>query len=243
MTRGITFQLDDTAFQAALVQYAEVSRRTIPDICNKKALFIARGALRNTPRVPVSKIEEELGKIVRVTDMGKRGHLVKRSALAGVFGKSGPLAALILTAKRSRLGQDSIFKGKTRAQGRADMAKAVLAFVRDRRRSVAFLASGWIQAIRTLSPLVKGKAGIPAFTPGVRQWGRRKGEAKPATQGWSPAATIVNQTGITDEESRALAVYGIPALQQAINTETASMLEEVEKRMKEGAHEAGIQTR
>jgi len=52
-------------FNETLRKYAEYSSRTLPQIVNEKAFFIARAALRFTHKADIAKIKKELGETGR----------------------------------------------------------------------------------------------------------------------------------------------------------------------------------
>lgn len=220
-------------FQATLRRYALVSKRTIPEICNKKALFIARGALWHTKKANKEAIRQELlalAYIQKTAASGKTRKFLKKSAsVAGA-----PIAALLINWKRGQQGRAGLY-------GEA-MKEAVKRFIGARTRTIAFIKSGWVPAIKTLSPLVKNKSGAKPLDPQARVYGKPKGSAKPATAGlWRVAAIIENAIGAygggkeQTHHQRALDEIGEPALEQAFADETKSMQDEIEKRLREAA--------
>lgn len=245
----VNVRVDTRELNEALRRYSEVSRRTLPEICNKKALFISRRALWATHKTDPESIRSDLGRLVPATRLTKTGKTIATKKLELARGsaqgnENAPLAALILHAQLGMKGrpEESPFKGKSLSAGRAAMTKAIRKFIAARLRSIAYLASGWLPAIKTLSAIVTDKRGQPYIGSSVKQVGRPKGEATPALEGWRPVATISNEAGFTDEQARAMGVFGEPALAQAFEEETADTLQETERRMKESAHTAGIRT-
>ena len=57
---GISFKVNSREFDSALRQYVMVSRRTIPEIVNNKAFFIARRAVVKTPKADLAAIDKTL---------------------------------------------------------------------------------------------------------------------------------------------------------------------------------------
>ena len=245
----ITLRVDTHELNEALRSFSEVSRRTLPEICNKKALFIARRALWGTHKTDPESIRADLGRLVPATRITKKGKTIAYKKIELARGsaqgnENAPLAALILHAQLGMKGrpEESPFKGKSLSAGRAAMTKAIRAFIAARLRSTAYLASGWLPAIKSLSGIVTDKRGQPYIGHSVKQFGRTKGEATPAIEGWRPVATISNEAGFTDEQARAMAVFGEPALARAFQEETVDTIQETERRLKEAAEKSGIRT-
>ena len=106
-----------------------------------------------------------------------------------------------------------------------------------RRRSISYLRSGWIPAIRMLGRAAK----MPTRVPGARMKGRPKGYATWANnKNWSPVATITNATGYKKGQAEALEKYGRPALAKAFIAEMAAMKVYIENKLKKTARKSGI---
>jgi len=226
MARAVTFTIDRSAFTAALRKYVPLSKRTPAEVCNRKAYFISRRALWYTPKADKYKIAEELGSLRR-----GRVKLATRTRYTR-YGKTyeAPFVALILNA-RAKPGEGLYG---------ARMAEAIKRFLQARMRSIGFLKSGFLGAIRTLAGYVRGTSGAPPVDRSVAA-NRTLGSAIPAQgDSWSASATIINTASSKHDEKGALLKYAGPALQQAFDEEALSTMEEVEKRLKKAADEAGI---
>src|SRR5205807_1063675 len=104
-----------------------------------------------------------------------------RFLTANVF---APLAALIINARRGAKGQPGL-------RGPA-MEEAINAFVASRLRSIAFLKSGWIGAIKKMIPYADRRGG-PRQDRTAKEYGQAKGDAKPSVNsGFKARATIEN---------------------------------------------------
>lgn len=151
---------------------------------------------------------------------------------------SGEHIGKIINARRGAKGLPGLYGAK--------MAEAVATVLAARLRSVAYVKSGWLPAIKNLAPLVPKKTGAPRQDRAARQVGQEKGSAIPARPGWSVKATIVNAIGATGdrakEHSEAIKKYGEPALKKAFDFETNSMKEYMESKFKQAAKESGIRT-
>jgi len=225
MANPVSFKFDSSEFDRTLRRYREFSKKDPAEICNTKAFFIARGATRLTPKADRAKIAAELGELVK---MGKKrviSHLTRADSAAV------PLVALIINKQR----------GKGKGLYGAEMAEAMRKFIGRRMSSIAFLKSGWLPAIKALAALVPNKRGAPSLDRSAKVHGVEKGSAKPAREGgWKAVAQIVNSAGANQNNRGALITYGAPALQQAVEDETRSMLAYMEKKMKETADKAGV---
>jgi hypothetical protein len=237
---------DQSRFDASLKRYLEVThKKTLPQILNTKGFFISRGATRLTLKADRSRIEASLGRVVtanQVTTNKRTGisRVSKRKQLVIARNNSrssAPLAALILQKRTAKSGHRSPFYGKKRAAGIAAMNQKVQRMIGLRVRSRSFVASGWIPSIKKLAPLAS-RSGAPAMDESTRQYGRAKGDAKPAMPGWAPQVQITNlafgnKTSPAGRE-RGMKV-GTRGLQSSFDQETRSMDKFTEEKMKADA--------
>ena len=105
-----------------------------------------------------------------------------------------------------------------------------------RNRSISYLRSGWIPALRALG----GWAKQPRSFKGVRMKGRQKGKVKMARKTWDSHCTITNMVGHTRGQAEAAKKYVKTALQKAFNKEAQSMAKYILKKYKEAAKKSGI---
>lgn len=220
---------DQSVFDRTLEEYAEYSKRTHVEIVNTKAYYVARKAIWFTPKADVYRMKQQLGGIVTVNRLNRKGKSVKRreTQLVKSTRIDAPLAALILNARRAKDGMPGLY-------GRA-MDRAIRNLLSARYRSDAFLKSGWLESVQKLAPLVKDKGGAAPRDPAARQVGRSKGDATPAVNGNNPTAEIVNLASARRDTKAALIQYGEPGLQQALADEEASMREYIERKMQPDA--------
>ena len=219
-------------FDRTLKDYLAVNRRTLPESLNEKAYFIAGGAIRNTHKADADKIRSELGAAMTPV-IGKRGKALKRKKLSFTGKYSMSLAVAIVVAKLRKAGKEIPVAGK--------LAEMGLALIRSRLRSVGFIRSGWLPALRRLarfSQYGKLKFEMP------RQYGVAKGGVSPATASQGDWAKVViwNSAGGEAKHKQALLRYGAPGLEAAVNEETASMKSYLEKKLRQNAQTAGIKT-
>jgi hypothetical protein len=229
MSNPVSVRFSMREFDAALRKYVMLSKTAIPDIVNRKAFFIARGACRITPKADLKEIKTALGRMVTHKDKTRTLYLkIARKVDA-------PLAAVIINKRRGEKGLPGLYG--------AMMTDAIESMLAARSRSIAFLKSGWLPAIRTLQGFVKSRFGAPTLDRSAKQIGTPKGKGIPARNGWNVKAVIENAAAATHGKNKeALIKYGEPALAQAFRDETASTMREVEIRLRAAARESGIRT-
>lgn len=234
--------IDRREFDRTLAIYRTYSKRAIATIVNTKAFYIARRATVETPKAKAAAVKSGLAKEVTVKEtlLARRVRISKKGKVS--YGSwitqkhKAPLAALIINARRGRHGE----KGLSGPM----MAEAVAALLAIRLKSVAFLKSGWLPAIKRLEPYAERIGGrAPRQDRTAAVVGQEKGGAKPAKEsGWESRAIIENLAGENRDNKGALLVYGLPALQRAFDAEEASMREYIERKMLEATKAAGIAT-
>lgn len=219
---------DQRKFDEALREYVKVSSRTLATIINTKAYYIARKALWFTIKSDAWQMKTQLGGIVTVQRLTKKGKLRNRRVLQLKDSRDydAPLAAVIINARRGRAGDNGLY-------GKA-MDKAIRGLLTARARSIGFIKSGWLPSIQILAPL-SDKAGQPQIDREAKQVGRAKGTATPAKPGFDLRAEIVNLASPIRDKKGALLKYGSEGLTTAFQDETASMWDYIERKMKPDA--------
>lgn len=199
---------DQSKFDATLRQYIAVSGKEVVDVLNSKAYFVARKALWFTKKAAPKNI----------------------TALRTAATESGGL--LVGAMINRRLGAKSLpgLYGK-------DMRQAINLLIASRRRSIAFLKSGWIPAIRGLDPKAKDKHMAAPRVGGVKQIGVPKGRFKAASES-SMTARIVNSAQARSDTKSALEKIGGPALNRAFDDEAASMMAYMNRKLERHAQAA-----
>lgn len=148
--------------------------------------------------------------------------------MRGPQGKQLPmkLSEAIVRARLKRKGEPQ----PTKIEIKALVKKMIAA----RMRSIAYIKSGWLPAIAKLGAAL----GVASRGQG-RQFGKPKGSAVVAREGWRTHGSITNEA-YTRHDPKALEIYGAPALQQAVNNETTSTRVQIEKRMRQDLVKLGI---
>jgi len=208
-----TFKIDTREFDRTLRNYSAFSSRDVRTIVNTKAFYIARRAVIETPKANSKEVREFSNKL------GFKG---------------AQMAGIIINKRRGNRNEKGLY-GKP-------MAKAVAMMKAARLKSVSFLKSGWLPAIKTLQPLAE-KIGAQNVASTIRQVGKVKGAATPAGTGPVATAIIQNMADAKHDTKDALMQLGGPALQRAIDFETRSMRGYVERKLRQSASSLGIRTR
>ncbi len=196
---------DQTQFDAVLAQELQHTKRTFSEALNTHAYFIARKALWHTKKADRATVEAEL-------------------TARPNYAAADSLAEAILIARYNA-------QGGWPGSG-AEFERAIRKLVSGRLRSIAFLKSGWIPAIRILETFSVSKSGAAPRDTEARVYGQEKGSAYPAVDGEQMTARIVNDAiSKADEGGKALAKYGGAGLDLAFYSETASMKDYIEKKL------------
>lgn len=204
-----SIKIDTSEFRATLKEYKEYTKRDLATILNTKGFYIARGAARETLRVSVSKIRSEL----------RAGSSIEADA---------PLAAVIINARRGAANQKGLFGD--------ELKKAVAAFIKARIKSRAFMAAGFIPAIKAFEPFAERKNRAPKADRAVKQFGSPKGSGTPARpDSWISRAVITNTAASKHDKGGAEGV-AIAGLQIAFDDEIVSMRKHIEDKMQETAN-------
>jgi hypothetical protein len=227
---------NQSVFESTLRDYSKVSSRTLQVIVNTKAWFIARKANWFTTKADKMQVKNSLGRIVTVNRLSKSGKVVKKNVISSLRrGRaSAPLAALIIQKREAAAGRRSPFRGRSKSAGMAMMDRMIMKMMNARARSIAFLKSGWIPAIRKLAPFADHK-GQPPMDSAAKVVGRDKGDAKAAGAGYKPVAEIMNLATTRRDTRGALVRYGARGLQRAFDDETRSMKDYMEMKMRADA--------
>lgn len=208
---GITIK-NLNGFRQTFREYMKFSKRDIRTALDTKAFYIMRGAVRNTMSPSKEKILSELAD----TDTSKKY-------------PGAPLGAIIINSRRGRQGLKGLY-------GRA-MDSALMSLIKSRWRSRRFIAAGWLPGIRKMDAYAENKGRAPRRDSSVKQFGRDKGGATPAstlTESAVARAVIFNAANTNRDVKGALDTYGMPGFVQSWNDEIDSMkqymLDKLQKR-------------
>lgn len=232
MADGIT--INTAQFRAAMREYKEFTKRDLATILNTKGFYISRGAVRATYRPTKEKVRRDLEKLFGGKRVSKV--TVTRFSSSGFTQFQAPLLALIINARRGRKGLPGLY-------GSA-MKKVMDSEVGRRYRSIGFIASGFLQAIKDFEPYAERKGSAPARDSSVKQFGQAKGYGTPARSGgWVVKAIINNSASAHGDTKGALEKFATAGLQTAVDAEVASMKQYIEQKMQETANKVNAKKR
>lgn len=227
-----TVTLDMREFNSALKDYMKVSKKALWKVVNNKAFFICRGAARLTYRASAAKIETELGKDKETFRQITKGRNAGKFKRVGYSIKNSSVANNILRERLYRKGEPQPTKKQ--------MMPQIRRFIRARASASAFIASGWIQAIRFFGAIVDDTRGAPPQDQSVKLRTKRVvGGANAAVEGWSPRARFWN-SAVTKRGSNgqnALIKFAGNGLRQAMDNEIRSMRQYIAKKLQAVANQ------
>ncbi len=223
-------ELDMREFNRAAEECIKESERTYPEFINGHLLAIASKAIPATDKANADQIAHEMGQIgTKVVRSRKTGQLKKGRR---IYATGDTMAARIVNARRKRQGLPLVWGAELDREAKYEIAR--------RLRAVAFIRSGWIYAVRTLSRLVGYKTARP--NQDVRMSGQAKGYARPAQRVFNSTCEgeIANTALLTDavrpqfksgHSSNPMPV-ATRGLQIAVNEEQRDMLEHLAQKLR-----------
>lgn len=216
---SVSLIADFKSFAAAANAVVADSERTFPEFANSRMLFVAKKAIEDTEKADANRIAYQLAGNVR-TKIRISRKTGKRKAVRQYDVMEDSLAARIVNAKLKAAGQSLIW-------GR-ELAKAARRLIGARLRSVAFIRSGWVYAIRTLAPLV----GQSSIAPGATKMsGQVKGYAYPARFAISSVVKCeIGNTALIEDKRSPMAIAE-RGLSSAVRREQSEMLARWQKKL------------
>lgn len=207
--------LDTKEFDRVLAAYKQFTKRSVAEICNAKAYFVAKQAILDTVKSDKTKITNELNSPSKIAP-------------------NVPLAAIIVNKRAKAAGKSGLF-------GNA-MKSAIKKLIGARNRSINFLRSGWIPAIKLLDYHLKSgdisfsRRYMPKSDNKTKQYGQPKGSAIYARKNTEKTfAQITNSVsgGKHNSDNSQVNPLILQGLQKAINKEVASMRIYIERKYNE----------
>ena len=240
---NVSVKIDTSGLARGIFAASKYSTRTMPQLVNTAAYWVAINAKNSMPFVQPGVIDAQLA-VIESPEIGKRGKPLKRRKVfsAGISPlqdrKDVAMAVLIVSARANPASRYNLltnqlyalgknpFKGVSRAAGAAAMRALVDKMIKSRHRSPKFLLTGWIPAIRIMARFAVQKfmRGGASPSDGARQYyGADLGTAQVAGEGWACAAAIENDVGMEGKNAAnfnsALMKYGAGPLQAAVDQE------------------------
>lgn len=231
-----TITVDLSRFNAAVAKYGELTKEAAGDAINRKALYVALGAMERTKRANRADIEK-LGLVT--SSVRKRVDAKGRTRTIRKFDFQAESAIANYAGALRRHG-----KTLDQFSNRDEIKKAARKWISSKLKHISFLASGWLKAVRQLSPKVSG-ASFKSFGD-VRQYGVAKGYAVPAQRNSVSPFAIIANTANRDREGKPIpphiSAMMLDALRRSVNAETNSTLQYIRRKMREAASKSGFKT-
>ena len=231
-----TISVDLSKFNAAITRYAELSNQAAGDTLNRKALYVARGAMERTKRANRADIEK-LGLVTKSVQQRVDSKGRTRNVRKFDFQKDAAISNYAAALKRNG-------KSLAQFQNRAEIARAARKWISTKLKHISFLASGWIRPVRTLAPKVSGESFKPFGD--VRQYGVPKGYAVPAARNSRKPFAVIANTANRNREGQPIppqiSAMMLDALRRSVAAETNSTLEYIRRKMREAASKSGLKT-
>jgi len=251
---NVTVKWDTTRLDRGLTMAAAFSKRTLPQVVNTAAYWVAVNAKNAMPFVTQERIDTDLGVIKTVVTVGKSGKALKKASTRTSFGrmvsvkykgrtKQVPYAALIISARakpgshyneltKGKWALDkNPFAGESPRAGRSAMKAAIMKMVKARHSATKFLLAGWVPAVRALLPFtaqkfMKGTVSLGADAKAYH--GTNIGGAVVALPGTTCGAVIENAVGgfgvNAEKYNEALQKHGLPGFEAALSKEGESAM-------------------
>lgn len=222
MTPTVIINLPE--FNRLLQQCAENSSRTYPEVANGQSLAFASRAIRATEKASANEIAVELGQIATQRRVSKK---TGRVSFRRIFRTdTSSLAHIIVNWRRRKQGQNAIWGDEL-----DEKAKRLIGA---RLRAVAFIKSGWIYAIRTLSRAVGYGDRRDRIGRGetARMSGQPKGFARPARTAISSLVVCeIGNTALISHDGRNPLPVAERGAQRAMQETIADMRRHMEQKL------------
>ncbi len=208
------FYVPSEEFKKVLNEYALGSHKAFRDTINSRLLDICIKAYQNTKRALWPAIEARFGVIAyKVGRFIKKTQTFKRFKKAKMqFGNENTLAFNLVQAR--------YYKKHGKHMKKADASRAATKLVNAVKRSIGFIASGWIPAMITLTVNKSASTGettkLNADKLNREVRGQWKGFGRPALRIFNPSAEAGNTTKAAEP------ITG-PAVREAFAASQANM--------------------
>jgi len=203
--------------------YLDWNKRAVSDIVNQKLYFVALQAMNFTKKADAAQIKSEL--------MAPSKKYPEKSL--------GELLVLMQMRRKGKMPKRTKTLNK-------NMSKYVQRLINARVNHIQFLRSGWLPAVKKLdywnrktdtNSISFSRRFAPKKPQGIKQFGRDKGDVKPAILGaWGPncRGTIMNYAASEGKQVDDTAAPILRAgLKLAVDAEMRSMRNYIERKVRE----------
>lgn len=209
--------VDSRGFQRTLREYLTFTRRDIARVVNEKCHYVARTAVRLTPRASRAAIRRAWRQPVTVRSADGRSSVA-------------PLGAIVT---QKRLAQKGPGYGPNSARW-AEFKLEVKRGLGRRYSAIGYMAAGWLAAAKQLARAAHLREPEALRKRNVK-WSKIGG-AIPATSGWKPIAEIWNAAiarRTRDPRTKLERIAG-QAVSRAMAQEMRGMQQYMERKLREG---------
>ncbi len=251
-------KIDTTQLSEAIRISSQYTKRTLPQVINTAAYWVAFNTKEAMPYVKVERIDADFGVIYSpgLTPKGKISKNKKNKVINFTEqpDRRATRAELIIFASMhpgSRYNQRTnsrwyrpidTLKGKTKSERQTIVLAMARRMTKRRHSSIKFLRAGFIPAVRKLFPHAQHKFSKITASPISESENGSLGGATVAIEGLTVEASIFNSIGMEGPNAKnynnALHLYGAPALQTAIDNEGQSQMNYALSKMGQGVKEA-----
>lgn len=219
-----TVSINQAEFNRQLTEVAQHSSRTYPQVVNAQAFAFATRAVRATEKANIAQIAVELGQIATQI-FSKKGKRLKTPRKVYRTDLSS-LAHILVNWRRKKAGENMLWGDELDAKAKR--------MIGARLRAVAFIKSGWIYAIRTLSAAVGYGDRRDKLSRGetAKMSGQPKGYARPARTAISSVVTCeIANTALISHDGRNPLPVAERGTQKAMAETIADMRRHLEEKL------------
>ncbi len=209
----ITVKVPDAEFSRVLNLYASRSKRSFMESLNSRLCDILIKSYIKTRRAEKSRIEAKMNVVgYKLSRSRKTGALRKSRAILAKNAEGLTNAALLYIRRKVKSGHKSDLRGMTTADKNRKGERLLRAIL----RSVGFMASGFIPALKVFSALRESRGNSRGRVNFKDQVGQPKGFGTPAVSVENPVAIAGNTTKVADP-------VVAPAVEEAMRESMAYM--------------------
>jgi hypothetical protein len=228
------FKLDTSKFDSTLVPYlGRLKVEDWPRAINKKLFFVARGAMKYTPKAERGRILGDL--LIRTINAKRKDGTTNEVPLGYVLASkraskkwsSGVAFQEAVTAQTFGGGSAAL------ESWRGAVGREYAKIEASRLRGSGFLKVGWLSVMTELRSLAGLQFGGLGGERGVKLVGRLKSRVEIAKPGTFIGAVGIHLAQAAWDKKEGQYTKGLPALQRALDDEARSMNEHMEQEMRD----------
>lgn len=210
----------------AIKQEIKLTKRGAADAVNTHMYYTACKTVNFTHKASLNDIRRDFQHATKLKTL-KSGKFSKAKRQESAFGSA--MMGKVVNKRRGAKG----LRGLSGPQ----MEDAIRTLYNLRVRSIAFIASTFLPAVKLFERVASRVTGKPPLEKNVRQYGRKKGGGLLAKDDkWPIRAAIYSYGETKGDKKDAVARYGGQGLQMGFNSELANLKRFLERKMQEAAN-------